>query len=95
MRLTEQQKIDLQAKLEAQAAEYAADPQKGLNAGYRPEQVPSLEPAEIGRPRRKTNMRSTYAAWLYGVARKDLPPGIWRIEEGMGDGPGSSALIIL
>lgn len=95
MQMTEQQKVGLQARLEAQAAAYAADPQKGLDAGYQPQQVPGFEPSEIGRPGRRTNMRSNHAAWLYGIAQKDLPSGTWRIDEGMGDGPGSSSLIIL
>lgn len=92
---TQEQKTAMQAKLEALAADYAADPKKGLNAGYQPEQVRGPGPAEIGRPRQMTDKRSNYAAWLYAVAQKDLSPGTWRIDEGMGDGPGTSSITIL
>lgn len=96
MQLTEEQKIALQAKLEALAGEYAADPQKGREAGYQPEQVWHQEPEEHGGPKpRLRKRRSDYTAWLYGIAGKDLPPGTWRIDESAGDGPGSASLDIL
>ena len=95
MQLTDEQKVALQTRVEALAAQYTAEPSKGLAAGYRPEQLQAWGPAEVGRPRERMNARSDYAAWLYGIARKDLPSNTWRIEAGMGHGPTSAVLIIL
>jgi hypothetical protein len=50
-------------------------------------------PAEIGRAASRRKARSDYCAWLYAVARKDLPAGEWRIDEGMGEGAMSADLV--
>ena len=93
--MTKDQKVALVERLEAKAAEYAEVPQKGLTAGYRPEQVQGWGAAALGQPRQRINMRSLNEAWLYGVVRKDMPPGIdWQIARATGDGPGSAFLII-
>lgn len=95
MRFSEEQKTALKDRLEALATRYFTSPEEGLSAGYSPERVRRPGPAEIGQPRRMMNRRSEYAAWLYGIARKDLPPGTWRIEEFLGEGPQSAFLMIL
>lgn len=95
MRLTDEQKTALQTQIEARAAQYVTEPSKGLAAGYQPEQVRTWGPSEVGRPRERMNRRSDYESWLYGVARKDLPPGTWRIQAVVGEGPSSAFLIVL
>ena len=95
MRFSEEQKTAVKDRLEALAAKYSASPREGLSAGYNPEQVRCPGPAEIGRPIKMSNARSEYTAWLYGIARKELPPGIWRIDRFMGEGPDSASLVIL
>lgn len=76
----------------AKAADFASNPAKGYAAKYSPEQVWEEDPGpQVGldRPPRHPT-RSPYHAWLYGVARKDLPPGTWLIT----DGPEEPELII-
>ena len=84
MQFTEAQRDALKARLPqlyALAAEYAANPQKGREAGYAPEQTWIQDPKEVGRPQRGRKGRSEHTAWLYGVARRHLPPGTWRVNE--------------
>lgn len=72
--------------------------QKGLAAGYRPVRalrVPGQ--AEIGRqPRQMMNAYSEYAGWLRGIAKQDVPAGMqWRVDNWLGEGPGSATLTVL
>lgn len=95
--MTEAQKAELAAKVEARAAECFADPQKGLAAGYRPRRAPRVPgQAEVGRPRQMMNAHSEYAGWLHSVAERDVPPGMrWRVNLALGEGPNSASLTIL
>lgn len=96
--MTEVQKAELAAQLEARAAEYATDPQKGLAAGYHPVQAPRIAGrAEISRqPQRKINAHSEYGGWLRGVAQRDVPAGVqWQVHDWLGEGPTSATLTIL
>ncbi|WP_043838408.1 hypothetical protein [Muricoccus aerilatus] len=83
MKLTKQQALAIGANIEARAAEYTNDPAKGYAAGYRPDPGLRMSVQEIGRPRQSGSSRSDYVAWLYGIAQKDLPADMWRIDEGM------------
>lgn len=65
----------LKVQIEAKAAEFAVSPEKGFAAGYSPEHL-YRRPREIGRDE-LVKVRSDLAAWLCGVARKDLRPGCW------------------
>lgn len=83
------------ADAEAKAAAFEVDPEKGLAAGYRPVQEWGWTPTEMGQPREHVRIRSEYAAWLFGVAQKDLPDGSWRLQTAMGSGPQSAFLVTL
>ena len=93
--MTEAQKAELAARIEARAAEYHADPQKGAAAGYRPVRTPRVSgQAEVGR--QMLNAYSEYAGWLRGIAQRDVPAGVsWRVDFWMGEGPSSATLTIL
>ncbi len=92
--MTKEQKVRIAAKMMEDALAYADDPDKGRAAGYTPRQIRVPGPAEIGRPRQARDGRSSYVAWLYGIAEKDLLPGTWRIDQGMGEGRISGKLVI-
>ncbi len=64
--MTEDQRIVLVDKLEAKAAEFLESPQKGLSAGYRPEQVQGWGSTAVGQPRKRMNTRSPYEACCMG-----------------------------
>lgn len=95
--MTETQKAELAARIEARAAEYHADPQKGAGAGYRPVRAPRVPgQAEVGQPRQMMSAYSDYAGWLRGIAERDVPAGVrWRVDFWMGEGPSSASLTIL
>lgn len=84
MEVTEEQARRAKERLVELARSFAADPAAGRAAGYEPEERRVREPAEIGRARGWTDGRSPFAAWLYAVARRNLPAGSWRVDEGMG-----------
>jgi hypothetical protein len=73
----------LTRQIEAKAAEFAADPHKGLLAGYAPEHK-HRRSAEIGSSQ-LIKVRSDLAAWMIGIARRDLTGWRWRVDEGLGD----------
>lgn len=93
--MTDAQKAELAARIEARAAKYHADPQKGAAAGYRPARAPRVPgQAEVGR--QMMNAYSEYAGWLRGVAERDVPAGVrWRVDNWLGEGPNSATLTIL
>ena len=82
------------ADITKRAADYTAHPHRGEAAGYAPEQQFGNTPREIGRPNQRLPTRSKFAAWLYAIARRDLKPNSWRIDEGMGEGPAGAQLVI-
>lgn len=79
----------LKQELEVKAREFAADPKKGRAAGYSPEHK-YIRSNTIGSDER-VKVRSDFAAWLYGVARRDLTGRQWRIDEAIG---GAAWLVI-
>jgi hypothetical protein len=71
----------LEARIEAQAAEYAADPSKGRDDGYWPERI--YRPVLNGQSAGPLRVRSDRAAWLIAVAKRDLSDWRWRVIEGV------------
>jgi hypothetical protein len=82
----------LKNNIEVRAAEYAADPQKGRAAGYVPEHE-SQPSGEVGLSSERVNMRSGLAAWMRGIARRELTGWQWRVDEGMGDNKASLVIV--
>lgn len=76
--------VCLKQRIEAIAAEFAVAPEKGRAAGYTPEPQ-YRRSGEIGGSNELIQVRSDLAAWLYGVARRELVAWEWYIEEGLGD----------
>jgi hypothetical protein len=73
----------LQQQIEAKAAEFVVAPEKGQAAGYTPEPR-YRRSGEIGGSNELIKDRSDLAAWLYGIARRDLVAWDWHIEEAIG-----------
>jgi hypothetical protein len=83
--MLDSKKTALAAKMVAMAKEYAADPEKGINAGYRP-RLKYVKSQEIGSGN-LIRSNSDEEAWLQGIAEKDLKPGTWRLISGLGADP--------
>lgn len=82
--LTDEQKQQLCAKIEAKAAEFAADPARGRRAGYQPKQKYYRPVGEMSgqlEAPAPISLRDDYSAWLYGVAENDLQGREWQIIE--------------
>lgn len=83
------------ADAEAKAATFEVASDKGLAAGYHPVQEWGWTAPSIGQGRERIPLRYEYGAWLFGVAQKDLPPGSWRYNQVVGEGPGSAYITSL
>ena len=60
----------LEERIEALAEAYIADPSRGHDEGYWPE-------------RGLVRSRCDRAAWLYGIAKRDLSEWRWRVMQGI------------
>ena len=74
----------LKASIEARAAVFAAAPHQGYAAGYQPAPVHKRS-MEIG-SNQLVRVRSDLAAWMIGIATRELGGWEWHVDEALGGG---------